>query len=96
MKKHVRRILDEYDEGRITATGFILDLLGKVNHADLKECWNHCRWITWKECESFVEIYRPDMKVFRGPPPDPARSRLLRKMLAGMAKSTSGVFDPSR
>ena len=38
MKKHVRRILDEYDEGRITATGFILDLLGKVNHADLKEC----------------------------------------------------------
>jgi hypothetical protein len=37
MKEDVRRILDEYEKGRITATGLILDLLSKVNHADLKE-----------------------------------------------------------
>jgi hypothetical protein len=95
MKEDVRKILDEYEEGRITATGFVLDLLNKVNHADLKEALESLPVDLVQKVRDFVEVYRPDMKVFRGPPPDPGAVNIAKELLAGKLKSTSGAFDPS-
>jgi hypothetical protein len=96
MKEHVRRILDEYEEGRITATGFILDLFNEVKHADLREALESLPVDLVEQVREFVENYRPEMKVFRGPPPDPIAVEIAKELLAGKVKSTSAVFDPSR
>ena len=96
MKEVVRRILDEYEKGRITATGLIFDLLSKVNHADLKEALESLPVNLVERLREFVVNYRPEVKVFRGPSPDPSAVKIARELLAGEVKSTSAVFDPSR
>jgi hypothetical protein len=95
MKEDVRRILDEYEEGRITATGFILDILNKVNHADLKEALESLPVDLVERVREFVVNYRPEMKVFRGPPPDLIAVNLAKELLAAKVTSTSAVLDPS-
>ena len=96
MKEHVRRILDEYEEGRITATGLILDILNKVDHADLKEALESLPVDLVERVREFVENYRPEMKVFRGPPPNLVAVKLAKELLAMKAISTDSLLDPSR
>ena len=96
MKEDVRRILDEYEEGRTTASGFILDLLNKVNHADVKEALESLPVDLMERVREFVVNYRPEMKVFRGPPPDPIAVSIAKELLATKVASTSAVLDPSR
>lgn len=96
MNEDVRRVLDDYEEGRATATGFILDLLNNVKHADLKEALESLPVDLVERVREFVVTYRPEMKAFRGPPPDPIAVEIAKELLAGKVKSTSAGFNPSR
>jgi hypothetical protein len=95
MNEDVRRILVEYEEGRTTASGFILDLLNTVNHADLKEALESLPVDLVERDTEFVVNYRPDMKVFCGPPPDPIAVSIAKELLATKVTSTSALLDPS-
>jgi hypothetical protein len=88
MKENLKSMLDLYEEGRITSTGFILDLFNKVNHVDLKDVLESLSVDLIEQVREFVENYRPEMKVFRGPPPDPIAVSLARELLAAKANQT--------
>ena len=88
MKENLKSMLDLYEEGRITSTGFILDLFNKVNHVDLKDVLESLPVDLIEQVREFVENYRPEMKVFRGPPPDPIAVSLARELLATNANQT--------
>jgi hypothetical protein len=88
MKENLKSMLDLYEEGRITSTGFILDFFNKVNHVDLKDVLESLPVHLIEQVREFVENYRPEMKVFRGPPPDPIAVSLARELLAAKANQT--------
>jgi hypothetical protein len=88
MVKPYRWIMDEYESGRITSTGFIIDLLSTVNRDDLKEVLEALPSDLVEQVRDFVESYRPDMRVFRGPPPDPSAVIMAKELLSKAVKST--------
>jgi hypothetical protein len=82
------KILRYYNEGRITATGFIIDFLNSVDQDDLREALEILPPELLERLRDFVASWRPDMRVFRGPPPDPNAVRMARELLANTEKST--------
>jgi hypothetical protein len=88
MKPACRKVLNHYEEGRITATGFIIDFLNAADPDDLREALEILPPDLLQRLKTFVETHRPDMRVFRGPPPDPAAMRMAKDLLAASRKST--------
>jgi len=86
MKSSCRKILDHYEEGRITATGFIIDFLNTANQDDLREALEVLPPDLLERLRVFVESYRPEMRVFRGPPADPAAVKMAKELLANTVK----------
>jgi hypothetical protein len=82
MREAHRKILRYYEEGRITPTGFILDLLNDSNRDDLKEMLDVIPPDLLNKLKDFVVSYRPGMRVIRGEPPDPSAVSLAKELLA--------------
>ncbi len=89
MKPACRKVWDHYEEGRITATGFIIDFLNAADPEDLREALDVLPADLLKELREFVRDYRPDMRVFRGAPPSPEAVAMAREVLAEPVKSGS-------
>jgi hypothetical protein len=87
MKPSCKKVLDNYEEGRITATGFIIDFLNAADQDDLKEALEVLPANLLERLRDFVATYRPDMRVFRGPPPKPSAVRMAKELLANAVKS---------
>ena len=88
MKSPCRNLLDDYAAGRITPTGFVVDLLNTVNHDDLQEALEMLPADLVGPVRDFVESYRPDMRVYRGSPPDPSAVKIAKELLTKTVKST--------
>jgi hypothetical protein len=89
MKPACKKVWDHYDEGRITATGFIIDFLNAADPDDLREALGVLPTDLLEKLREFVRDYRPDMQVFRGSPPSPSAVRMAREVLADPVKSVS-------
>ncbi len=87
MRATCEKIMRHYEEGRITATGLIIDLLNAADQDDLREILGVLPPDLLEQLRTFVETYRPEMRVFRGAPPDPNAVRMARELLAKTAKS---------
>jgi hypothetical protein len=87
MKPECKKTWDHYEEGRITATGFIIDFLNAADPDDLREALGVLPADLLKELREFVRDYGPEMRVFRGAPPDPEAVRMARDVLAEPVKS---------
>lgn len=88
MNSSYTKILDYYEEGRITPTGAIIRLLNITDQDELKEALEILPPELLERLREFVASWRPDMRVFRGPPPDPDAVRMARELLALTPKST--------
>jgi hypothetical protein len=88
MKSACKRIWDQYEEGRITATGFIIDFLNAADQKDLREGLEVLPPDLLEELRDFVASYRPDMLIIRGSPPKPAAVQMARELLANTVKSS--------
>lgn len=86
-----RRILRYYEEGRITPTGFILDFRNNANRDDLGEMFDVILPDLRTKLRDFVVSYRPGMKVFRRPPPDPSVVSLAKELLTGTIETPSVI-----
>jgi hypothetical protein len=91
MREAHRKILRYYEEGRITPRGFILDLLNDANRDDLKEMLDVIPPDLLNKLRDFVVSYRPDIKVFRGPPPDPRVVKVAKELLIGTIETPSVI-----
>jgi hypothetical protein len=88
MNPSYTKILDHYEEGRITSTGAIIRLLNITDRDELKEALEILPPELLEQLRDFVRRWRPDLKVFRGPPPDPIAVGMARDLLASTAKAT--------
>ena len=88
MKPACRKILDHYQEGRLTATSAILRLLDISDQEEMREAIEALPPDLLKRLRDFVESYWPEMRVFPGPPPDPAAVRMAKELLAKTVRST--------
>ena len=91
MREAHRKILRNYEAGRITPTGFILDLMNDANRDELKEMLDVIPPDLLRKLRDFVVRFRPDIKVFRGPPPDPSVVRVAKELLAEMIETPSVI-----
>jgi hypothetical protein len=73
--------LRQYQDGHITITGLILAVLSQTNKRLVGEFLARLPPDARKELETFVQDYRPRMKVFRGPRPRAATVRLVKDWL---------------
>jgi hypothetical protein len=89
MKPACKKAWDHYEEGRITATGFIIDFLNAADADDLREAQGVLPADLVEELREFVRDYRPEMRVFRGAPAHPEALRMAREVLAEPVKSGS-------
>jgi hypothetical protein len=87
MRPTCKKILDYYEEGRITRTGAILRLLDLIEPEEMREAIEVLPPDLLDELRDFIETYRPEMRVFPGPPPDPNAVRMAKDMLAHAVKS---------
>jgi hypothetical protein len=76
--------LDYYEEGRITRTGAILRLLDLSDQEEMREVIEALPPELLEELRDFVESSWPGMRVFPGPPPDPAAVRMAKELLANV------------
>ncbi len=88
MKPSCEKVLKYYKEGRITATGFIIDFLNSADQDDLREALEVMPPELLERLRDFVATWRPELRVFRGPPPDPNAVKMARELLAITTKST--------
>ena len=88
MRPSCKKILDYYEEGRITRTGAILRLLDISDQEEMREAIEVLPPELLDELRDFVESYWPEMRVFPGPPPDPAAVKMAKEVLANTARST--------
>jgi hypothetical protein len=89
MKPACKKVWCHYEEGRITATGFIIDFLNAADPDDLREALSVLPADLLEELREFIRDYRPEMRVFRGAPPRPEAVRMAREVLAEPVKSGS-------
>jgi hypothetical protein len=89
MRTPGERILDHYEEGRITATGAVLRVLELTDREDMREAIELLPPEILEKLRDFIRVYRPDMLVFPGPPPGPAAVEMARGVLAEPVKSGS-------
>ena len=89
MKPACQKAWDHYEEGRITATGFIIDFLNAADPDDLREALGVLPPDLLEELREFVRDYRPDMRVFRGTALSPEAVTMAREVLAEPVKSGS-------
>jgi hypothetical protein len=82
MTPSCKKILDYYEEGRITATGAILRLLDLSDREETREVIGVLPPDLLEQLRDFVASYWPGMRVFPGPPPDPAAVRMAKELLA--------------
>src|SRR5262249_7853837 len=82
MRPSCKKILDYYEEGRITRTGAVLRLLDLTDQEEMREVIELLPPEVLEELRDFLENYRPDMLVFPGPPPKPAAVRMAKEVLA--------------
>jgi hypothetical protein len=87
MKPACKEAWDHDEEGRITATGFIIDLLNAADPDDLREALGVLAADLLEELREFGRGYRPGMRVFRGAPPSPEAVEMAREGLAEPVKS---------
>jgi hypothetical protein len=87
MKPACRKVWDQYQEGRITATGFIIDFLNAADPDDLREALEILPADLLEKLREFIRGYRPDMRVFRGTPPSPGAVKMAGEVLAEPVKS---------
>ena len=81
-----KKILDHYDEGRITATGAILRLLELNDREEMKETIEGFPPELLEKLREFVKDYWPGMRVFRGAPPSSDAVTMAREVLAEPVK----------
>jgi hypothetical protein len=89
MKPGCKKAWDHYEEGRITATGFIIDFLNAADPDDLREAPGVLPADLMEKLREFVREYRPGMRVFRGSPPSPGAVAMAREVLADPVKTGS-------
>lgn len=89
MKSECRQAWDHYKEGRITATGFLVEFLNAADPEDVREALDVLPADLLEELRQFVKDYRPDMRVFRGFPPSPSAVVMARAVLAEPVRSGS-------
>ncbi len=89
MKPACKKAWDHYEEGRITATGFIIDFLNAADPDDLREALVVLPADLLEKLREFLREYWPGMRVFRGAPPSPDAVRMAREVLAEPVKSGS-------
>jgi hypothetical protein len=87
MRPSCKKILDYYEEGRITRTGAVIRLLDLTDPEEMREAIEVLPPAVLDELRDFVERYWPGMPVFPGPPPDPAAVKMAREVLANTVKS---------
>jgi hypothetical protein len=88
MKKTYINILNKYEQGRITSSGFIIELLNSLNHDELKDALELLPSDLVERVRVFVESYRPEMRVFRGLAPDLDAVEMARELLTRAVRST--------
>lgn len=88
MKPACKKVWDHYEEGRITATGFIIDFLNAADEDDMREALEVLPPDLLERLRDFVQTWQPDMRVFRGRPPKPAAVKMAKEVLANAVKST--------
>jgi hypothetical protein len=89
MRTPGKKILDYYEEGRITATGVVLRILDLTDREEMREAIEILPPELLGKLRDFIETYRPDMLVFPGPPPGPAAVEMAREVLAEPVKTGS-------
>ncbi len=89
MRTPGKKILDYYEEGRITATGVVLRVLDLTDREEMREAIEILPPELLGKLRDFIETYRPDMLVFPGPPPGPDAVAMAREVLAEPVKSGS-------
>jgi hypothetical protein len=89
MKPACRKAWDHYEEGRITATGFIFGFLNAADPDDVREALDILPADLLEKLREFLREYRPGMRVFRGSLPSPAAVEMARGVLAEPVKSGS-------
>lgn len=82
-----QKILDYYEEGRITATGAILRLLELPDLEAMRGTIDALPPELLEQLREFVREYRPGMRVFRGEPPRPGAVRMAEAVLAEPSRS---------
>jgi hypothetical protein len=88
LKPSCRKILDHYEEGRITPTGAILRVLEITDQEEMSEAIEVLPPELLERLRDSVKSYRPDMLVFPGPPLEPRAVRMAREVLAETVKPT--------
>jgi hypothetical protein len=89
MKPACKKAWDQYEEGRITPTGFIIDFLNAADPDDLREAIGVLPADLLEKLREFVRDYRPETRVFRGPSPSPSAVTMAREVLSDRVKSGS-------
>jgi hypothetical protein len=87
MRDSGKRILDHYEEGRITATGAILRVLDLKEQEEMREAIELLPADLLERLKDFVRRYRPAMLIFPGPPPRPRAVKMAIELLADPVKS---------
>ena|SRR5947209_12900154 len=76
-----KQLLRRYREGRITATGLILDVLSLPGKQRLTKVLEALPLDILEQLKDFVENYKPGVEVFRGPRPKMETVRFVREWL---------------
>jgi hypothetical protein len=91
------QLLRRYEEGRLTAQGLILAVLGITGKKRLAKIVEALPGDLLELLKDFVDHYRPGMRVFHGPLPKISAVRIVREWFddAGARKKTTRAFEPS-
>ena len=82
MKPACQKAWDHYEEGRITATGFIIDFLNAADPDDLGESLERLACRPPGEAEGIPPGVLARDRVFRQSPPRPDAVAMAREVLA--------------
>jgi hypothetical protein len=74
-----RQLVRRYEEGRITSTGLILDVLNLAGKQRLTKMLEALPVDILEQLRDFVENYKPGREVFRGPRPKIQTVRFVRE-----------------
>ncbi len=89
MKLACRKAWDHYQEGRITATEFLIKFLNAADPEDVREALDTLPADLLEILRQFLKDYRPEMRVFRGSPPRACAVKMARAVLDEPARSSS-------